>query len=256
VYEQIDKGMNRNEFKDYLDYSIGFLTRGCFRKCKFCVNQKYNQVFKHSSLEEFYDPSRPKICLLDDNFFGCPNWKEMLIELQETGKRFTFKQGLDERLLTDEKCKLLFDSKYDGDIIFAFDNVEDYEIIEKKLKMLRTHTHKVVKFYVLCGFDKDNKYDDEFWKNDIEGVFKRIELLMKYRCLPYIMRFKEYENSPYKGMYITFARWCNQPSFFKKKSLREFAEANGKGYATDRYISQFEKDHPEIANRYYDMKWE
>ena len=29
------------QFKEYTDYSIGFLTRGCFRKCKFCVNQKY-----------------------------------------------------------------------------------------------------------------------------------------------------------------------------------------------------------------------
>lgn len=80
------------------------MTRGCFRKCNFCVNKKYNRVFKHSPLDEFYDSSRKKICLLDDNFFGCPNWKEMLLELQATGKRFKFKQGLDERLLTDENA--------------------------------------------------------------------------------------------------------------------------------------------------------
>ena len=75
----------RNEFKEYLDYSIGFLTRGCFRKCSFCVNQKYNHVFEHSPLEEFYDPSRKKICLLDDNFLGCPNWKQLLQKLIDTG---------------------------------------------------------------------------------------------------------------------------------------------------------------------------
>lgn len=256
VQDQLDKGKKRNEFKEYLDYSIGFLTRGCFRKCGFCVNQKYNHVFKHSPLEEFYDPSRPKICLLDDNFFGCPNWKEMMQELQDTGKRFKFKQGLDERLLTDEKCKMLCSSKYDGYITFAFDNIDDYEIIEKKLKMLRKHTHKEFVFYVICGFDKENKYDKDFWVKDIENVFKRIELLIKYECLPYIMKYEKYEESPYRGMYVTFARWCNQQSLFKKKSLIEFAEFQGKGYSTDRYITQFENNYPEIAKRYYGMKWE
>ena len=67
------------QFKEYTDYSIGFLTRGCFRKCQFCVNQKYNHVFLHSPLKEFLDESRKKICLLDDNFLGCKHWKEIFL---------------------------------------------------------------------------------------------------------------------------------------------------------------------------------
>ena len=256
VQDQIDKGFKRIEFKEYLDYSIGFLTRGCFRKCEFCVNQKYDKVCEHSPLEEFYDPSRPKICLLDDNFFGCANWKELLKQLQATGKRFKFKQGLDERLLTDEKCEMLCNSKYDGDITFAFDNIEDFQLIEKKLKLIRKHTDKQFLFYVLCGFDRNGKYDEEFWKQDLENTFKRIELLMKYGCIPYIMRFEEYDRSPYRGMYITLARWCNQPSFLKKKSIREYAEFQGQGYAPYRYITEFRNGYPDIANKYYDMKWE
>ena len=90
-----------SQFEAYTDYSIGFLTRGCFRGCKFCINQNKKQVVRHSSLEEFYDESRKVICLLDDNFLGCKDWKELLLQLQNTGKRFQFKQGLDERLLTD-----------------------------------------------------------------------------------------------------------------------------------------------------------
>lgn len=119
------KGINFNkknymiQFKEYLNYSIGFLTRGCFRKCGFCVNQKYNCVIKHSPLEGFFDKSRKKICLLDDNFLGSPNWKEMLQKLINTGRRFKFKQGLDERILNNEKCEMLFNSKYDGDFTFA-----------------------------------------------------------------------------------------------------------------------------------------
>lgn len=254
VGEQIKKGKKRNEFKEFLDYSIGFMTRGCFRKCPFCVNQKYDRVFEHSQLKEFYDPTRKKICLLDDNFLGCPNWRGLLKELQDTGKPFKFKQGLDERLLTDEKCVMLFESKYDGNITFAFDNVQDYELIEKKLKLIRQHTDKIMMFYVLVGFDIENKYDNNFWKQDIFDMMKRVELLMQYRCLPYIMRFERYEDSPYQGVYKTVAAWCNQPSFFKKKSLREFGIVSGSNSARNRYIVDFEKKYPEIRE-YMDMKW-
>ena len=249
------------QFKEYTDYSIGFITRGCFRKCQFCVNQKYDHVFSHSPLEEFYDPSRKKVCLLDDNFFGYPQWKSALQELINTGKPFKFKQGLDERLLTDEKCKMLFNSNYDGDMTFAFDNISDYEIIQSKLKLIRKYApSKSIKFYVLVGFESTGA-------EDIENAFKRIELLMQYKCLPYIMRYQDknrapWKDSKYKGMYISMARWGNQPSIFKKMSFRQFCEANqelfkSKGLcAPMRALTTFEQDNPEIASRYFDLRFD
>lgn len=254
VKSQLAAGNRRIEYRFYLDYSIGFLTRGCFRKCPFCVNRNYSKVSAHSPFLEFYDPARKKICMLDDNFFGCPSWKEMLQELQSTGKAFLFRQGLDERILTDEKCELLFASKYDGDYIFAFDNLEDAVLIESKLKLIRKYTDKVPKFYCFTGFDRNDKWDEDFWKQDIFDLLIRIEILMKYKSIPYVMRFNRYVESPYKGMYITIARWCNQPSFFKKKSLREFGKANGIDSACNRYLSDFEKKFPEVAY-FYDMKY-
>lgn len=249
------------QFKEYLEYSIGFLTRGCFRKCEFCVNKKYDCVFGHSPLSEFYDPERRKICLLDDNFFGYgKEWRPLLQELIDTGRPFKFKQGLDERLLTDEKCGMLFTSNYDSDYTFAFDNISDYDLIQKKLEMIRKYTKtNYIRFYVLVGFESTDAAD-------IENAFKRIELLIRYKCIPYIMRYqgKDYapwKDSEYKGMYITLARWCNQVSLFKKLSLREFAQKQQELSKSDklcaplRYITEFEKKHPEIAAKYYDMCW-
>lgn len=56
-----------------------------------------------------------------------------------------------------------------GDYTFAFDNIKDKEIIEKKLQMIREHTDKQCRFYVFCGFNHNDPgiYSDEFWKNDI-----------------------------------------------------------------------------------------
>lgn len=249
----------RDDFKYYLDYSIGFMTRGCFRQCKFCVNKNYKKVFPHSSLDEFLDKSRKKICLLDDNFLGHSEWKEMLLKLQKTGKSFQFKQGLDERLLTDEKCKILFESKYDGDYIFAFDNIEDYKVIEKKLQLIRKYTNKVLKFYVFCGFDKNDKWDNNFWKQDLWDLWKRIELLMKYQCLPYIMRFNRYEESPYRGTYINLAAWCNQPNAFKKKSYREFVDYQQSRHQKEcsevKYLKLIEKEMPDLSKYFFDIKF-
>ena len=251
----------RTQFKEYTEYSIGFLTRGCFRQCKFCVNQKYTHVFKHSPLLEFYDDSRPKICLLDDNFLGCSKWKEILEEVIKTNKPFKFKQGLDERILTDEKCELLFSSRYDGDFTFAFDNIADYDIVEKKLSMIRKYTKsQSIKFYVLVGFESVDE-------TDIENAFKRIALLMKYQCLPYIMRYQDknycpWKESEYSSLYITLARWGNQPSIFKKMSFRQFCEANQALHKTNgtlcsamKAITNFEIKYPEIAQKYFDMRY-
>jgi len=251
------------QFKEYTDYSIGFLTRGCFRKCEFCVNKKYSHVFKHSPLEEFYDPSRKKICLLDDNFFGC-NKKErdlMFQQILDTGKSFKFKQGMDERLLTDEIADKLFSANYDGDFTFAFDNISDYELIREKLQIIRRHTkRKGIMFYVLVGFESTDEHD-------IENAFKRIELLMKYKCIPYIMRYHGVDDFPwkeskYRSMYVTLARWGNQPNIFKKMSFRQFCQANQQLHKNPdtlcsamKAMTEFEKEHPEIAAKYFDLSF-
>ena len=251
----------RNSFKEYTDYSIGFLTRGCFRKCGFCVNKKYDHVFSHSMLQEFYDPSRKKICLLDDNFLGCPQWRELLEGLRSTGRQFKFKQGLDERLLTDEKCELLFNSNYDGDYTFAFDNVKDYDLIKSKLEMIRRHSDSnYIKFYVLVGYESIDEVD-------IANAFKRIALLMEYGAIPYVMRYQNKNDTPwrrseYVDMYIQMARWCNQQAVYKQTSFREFAERSQERHLTQgtlcapmRALSEFEKKHPEIAKQYFDKKF-
>ena len=214
------------DFKYYTDYSIGYLTRGCFRHCPFCVNRRSNKVVAHSPLKEFYDPTRKKICLLDDNFFGFDGWKDLLLELRATGKPFQFKQGLDFRLLDDEKAALLFTSKYDGDFIFAFDNPDDRPLIEEKLRRLSPRIRHRIKFYVLCGFDRCGKYDDEFWARDLQSVLDRAEFCKRYGCLPFIMRHKNFMNAPNPRAYRWLARWCNQPALFRKKTFPEFIDCN------------------------------
>lgn len=245
-----------SKYKYYTQFSIGYLTRKCFRKCPFCVNQNYDKVELASPLSEFNSPERKKICLLDDNFFGSPDWKRLGEELQATGKRFVFHQGLDERLLTEEKAEFLATSKYDASLRFAFDNIADKDIITKKIKLLRKHTSRLTQFYLFTGFDREGKYDDAFWKQDLLDLMERIKILMEYGCLPYVMRHKNFEKSPYRGFYINVASWANQQRLFSKMTLVDYCNLYKPTSVTHKYHRDALRDIPELE-KYVNLRyWE
>ena len=248
------------KYDDYINFSIGFTTRGCFRKCSFCVNRKYDRVYKHSPISEFLDPKRKGIYLWDDNFMASPDFHNILDELISTGKPFQFRQGLDIRLMTDKKAERLANVKYKGDFIFAFDHIEDADKISEKLKIWRKYSKKSTKLYVLTGYESQDEID-------IENTFKRIKIIMEHGCLPYIMRYEDYTKSRFRSLYIQLARWCNQPNFLKKKSFRQYCIANEdyhqsntkviKEYCSSyKAMIDFEMEFPEISKKYYDLRFE
>lgn len=255
VAQALQNGASPASLRMFQDYSVGYTTRGCVWGCSNCVNKNYTACTLHSPVEEFLHPQRPYICCLDDNVFACREWKSVFQSLNDSGKRFQFRQGLDVRLLDDEKAETLFSSRWIGDYIFAFDNIADRRIVERGLQTIRRHTQKIPKFYVFCAYDRakaDRSTPAEFWKQDISDTFERIHVLMSYKALPYIMRYKDYAASPHHGIYITLARWCNQPGFAKKKSFREFCAMRPD---SARYADQFASQYPDIARDCFDIRW-
>lgn len=227
-------------YKDYKEYSIGFLTRGCFRRCSFCVNKLEQKAMPYSNLNDFLDNEvdettgklkRPYIYLWDDNFLASPHWEKLLDELIATKRPFQFRQGLDERLLAQSKrgedmAKKLAKANYHGDFIFAFDNWYDRKLIVKALKIWKHYCpKKETKFYLFCGFQQSANGYKKF-QQDIAELFMRISVLMRYGCLPYIMRHEDYKKAPIPNIYVQIARWCNQPGFFRNLSFWQFCYKN------------------------------
>ena len=227
-------------YKDYKEYSIGFLTRGCFRRCPFCVNKLEQKAMPYSNLNDFLDNEvdettgrlkRPYIYLWDDNFLASPHWEKLLDELIATKRPFQFRQGLDERLLAQSKrgedmAKKLAKANYHGDFIFAFDNWPDRKLIVKALKIWKHYCpKKETKFYLFCGFQQSAN-DYRKFQQDIAEIFMRVSVLMRYGCLPYIMRHEDYKKAPIPNIYVQIARWCNQPGFFRNLSFWQFCYKN------------------------------
>lgn len=261
-------------YKDYKEYSIGFLTRGCFRRCSFCVNKLERKIMPYSNLSDFLDNEiddqtgklkRPYIYLWDDNFLASPYWEPLLDELIATKRPFQFRQGLDERLIAQHKhgevmARKLASANYHGDFIFAFDNWYDRKIVVKALKIWKRYCpKKETKFYLFCGFQQ-SPTDDKRFQLDIAEIFMRICVLMKYGCLPYIMRHEDYKKAPLSNIYVQIARWCNQPGFYRTLSFWEYCyknqtywEEHTLGIKHDR-LKTYEEFLEDLHNGYYNDK--
>ena len=237
----------------YTDYSVGYLTRGCCRRCSFCVNRNTRNAVQASPLAEFYHPRKKRICLLDDNILAYKGCETLLRNLvgtcERNGTLFEFKQGLDIRLLTPTIAKLLRAAPFNGEVIFAFDRTKDAVSIRRGLGVLRKHLpSKGAKGYVLCGFETQD------WQ-DIASVFRRLEILWENHCLGYVMRHENHRRaSPLcRNIYSNLARWANQPKFQRATSYREFCELSG-GKAA-RSLRTFEQTYPDVAKEYFDLKY-
>lgn len=275
IETMIAQGAKETEFIFYKKCSIGKLTNHCFNQCSFCVNKNYKEVIFHSHVDEFYDKDRPYLIFLDDQFLGYKEWEPLLDEVIAIGKPFQFRQGLDIRLMTPQKAEKLTSSKYFKDFIFAFDNLDDELIIRKKLELWRQHTSKRTKLYTFCGYEENEQYTEEFWVKDIESLLKRIFILAEYDCVAYVMRHKDYNNSPYKKIYNELASWCNQPWALRTMTFKQFCIGRGMGkkykeykHDPERYLKdghrkgsqwvameEFEKKYPKIAKEYFNKTY-
>ena len=254
IYDKILHTIKKKDF--YTDYSIGFTTRGCFRHCPFCVNKNLNKVELHSPIDEFYDESKKKLAMLDDNVLGLPNKELFKIfdRLGEIDKPFQYRQAMDIRLLTEERIKRLFELKYDGAYYFAFDMWKYKDVIEPKMKLWHDmfmsikSSHKPdrvnikTRIYLFTGLDETGKYDEKFWLNDLDILFKRIEICFKYKLMPYVMRYETVDKEPFiREVYQNICQWTNSPrnpsSFC---SFLEFME-DGSFSGTNRTLTFFKK---------------
>lgn len=192
---------------DIKDTAYGFCSRGCPRGCSFChVAAKESTVSrKVADISEFWNGQK-HIELLDPNTLACKDWKDILQQLIDSKARVNFNQGLDIRMMTDEKAEMLSKIKLDA-IHFAWDRYEDKDIILPKFKSFReastVHPH-ALQVYVLCG-DREKSVMPE----DLE----RIYTLRDMGYAPYVMLYDK-EHIPRGHELRKLQRWVNNRFIF------------------------------------------
>lgn len=196
------------------DTSYGFIYRGCFRNCDFCfVPEKEGGIHQEvRSVKELI--FHKKIKFLDNNFLGGINHKQFLQELIDLQIPCQFNQGLDIRLVDDEIAEMLSQLVYIGKYTFAFDHIEDKELIEEKLAIVKKHIKWQwrIRFFIYCNPKMDITND----------VYARILWCKENKVLPYFMRDLSCWQSGEARTYSDFSAWCNQPRMFTSHTYKEF----------------------------------
>lgn len=199
-----------------LNYSLGFTTRGCIRKCKFCiVPEKEGKIREHAEVEEFLNPKSNIIVLLDNNFLALPSHIKKLQLFINKGRVMDFNQGLDARLINKENAKLLAKIKHKETIRFAWDNIKDEAEIIRGLELVNRAgiRPRNITVYVLIGFD--TTFEEDLYRiqrlrdiKDEQGPVKA-----------YVMN---YNNQLKRRKYKDFMRWVNNPWIFKSCNWEEY----------------------------------
>lgn len=189
------------------DTAFGFLTRGCPRGCNFCiVGKKEGRCSrKVADLSEFWNGQK-NIVLCDPNILACKDWKELLQSLIDSNAIVDFNQGLDIRMMTEEKAHMLKQIKM-KEIHFAWDRYEDKESVLPKLKVFsdicskKMNAHNVI-VYTLVNFD-----------TTLEQDIERIYTLRDLGYWAYVMIYDKEHCDP---VYKRLQRWCNNRFIFAK----------------------------------------
>lgn len=208
--KEIDKPLPYEIEHIYPDYSLygitdtayGFMTRGCPRGCDFCHVQAMQgcKAHKVADLSEFWSGQK-NIVLLDPNISACKEWKDVFQQLIDSKANVDFSQGLDIRLMTDEKIEMLSKIKNKG-VHFAWDRYEDKDIILPKpehFKKITGWDRRKIIVYCLVG-SRERKVTE----TDIERVMTMREL----GVYPYIMIYDK-ESLPRSHELKKLQRWVN-----------------------------------------------
>ena len=213
--KSIDKPLPDEVEHIYPDYSLygitdtayGFLTRGCPRGCSFCIVGKKEGLCsrKVADLSEFWSGQK-NIVLNDPNILACREWKDLLSQLNDSRASIDFNQGLDIRLMTEEKALALEQLKI-KEIHFAWDVYEDKHKVLPRLKMFaevckkKPHSHNSI-VYVLVNHT-----------STLEQDLERIYTLRQLGYWAYVMI---YDKKNADHIYIDLQRWCNNRFIFAR----------------------------------------
>ncbi len=100
-------------FPDYTiypacNYAIGYITRGCPNRCRWCVvPKKEGNIHPYRTWRGLVRPDSDKLVLMDNNILACQYGIEQLADMAGSGYKIDLNQGMDARLVTPDIADIL-----------------------------------------------------------------------------------------------------------------------------------------------------
>ena len=148
------------------------MTKGCVNQCDFCaVKTLEPQFVDYIPLENQIDPQKKDLVLLDNNVLASKEFVKIVSDIKLNGfqkgsklgrasRNLDFNQGLDARLLTQEKMESLSQLAINP-LRIAFDNVKFERIYVEKINLAHKYGIKDLSNYILFNH---NDTPDDFYR--------------------------------------------------------------------------------------------
>ena len=151
------------------DAYIAYATRGCPNHCRFCAVHKIEPQFQHycplprqiKGIESVYGPKQDLI-LLDNNVLASDSFKKIIHDICNLGfargatlggrmRCVDFNQGVDARLLSNEKMELLAKTAI-RPLRIAFDHIALKAVYVSRIRLAAKHQILRLSNYVLYNY--------------------------------------------------------------------------------------------------------
>lgn len=209
IYEELPEEIDY-AFPDYsiypnCNYAIGFLTRGCIRKCPWCVvPRKEGGIRPYRTWREIKRPDSRDIVLMDNNVLACPHGIDQIRDMIGQDVRVDFNQGLDARLISPEVAALLARLKWIRFIRMSCDTDAMLPVVLEAVRMLGAEGVKPYRIFVYLLVQ------------DIGSAERRATTLRDAGVEVFAQPYRDIANAIEPAAeQKRFARWVNHKAIFK-----------------------------------------
>ncbi len=209
---EIDRMMPDYDLYPNISEAYGFLTRGCPRKCSWCiVPRKEGDIRAYMDIEEFLC-GRPRAVLMDNNVLAHEHGLAQIEKIINLGISVDFNQGLDARIIAEHKdvAMLLSRVRWSSYLRMACDTKGDIPFVEKAIQRLNSFGIKSYKIFVYV-----------LVKNVKDGL-ERVEFLRDKGCNPFAQPYLDFETGKTTKELRRFARWVNHKAIFKSVDFKNY----------------------------------
>jgi hypothetical protein len=191
--------------------AYGFLTRGCIRKCPWCiVPEKEGNIAPYRDIDTVLQGLNAAI-LMDNNVLASGFGLRQIERIIDLKCRVDFNQGLDCRLVTDDIAGMLSKVKWLKYIRFSCDTMNMIEPLMKAVEGL-------------------NKYGIKNWRifvyvlvKDIPDANRRCDILKKAGITPFAQPYRDFAGKSIPDVeQVRFARYVNRHEIFKQIEFKDY----------------------------------
>ncbi|MBI5244410.1 MAG: hypothetical protein HY922_12150 [Elusimicrobia bacterium] len=228
------------------NFAMGFLTRGCPRRCGFCiVPRKDGRLRAVADLDSIVPRGWNRLVLLDDNILAYRGADELLREMADRRLQVNFNQTLDIRCVTVRNAPFLMNVDSRNYYFtrrmyyFSLNSAAQIGLAKEKLRLLHGIKPRQMTFVCMYGFN-----------TTLSDDIARFGFLQRHRISPFVQRYQPPLGASRPGRFDYFD--CNVAPL-----ARMHFPQNGRNFecylkwVSRSYVRRFGKIHRPLVDRIF-----